>query len=141
MIRETETQATFKMLNFQSAFEQYREGFWRTHETDNGEKSYPWPVVMEDIPGFGPAERLKFLQVLKVKQDMAQHVSFRGMEKNKLTGKSQGMGEYHLDEWVWNSRLEEYVLHGVPPSRYFYAFIMGKECLALPTYNMFGGNG
>lgn len=141
MIRETEVQAQFKMLNFQSAFEPHREGFWRTHETNNGEKSYPWPVVMEDIPEFGPAERLKFLQELKVKQDMAQHVRFRGLECNVLTRKTATMGEYHLDEWVWNNNLEDYVLMGVPPSRYFYAFIMGKECLALPTYNMFGDNG
>lgn len=125
------------------------EGYWRNRETliehtgpgrhtatfiDKQNAELPWPYIWT-IPAFPKQE---FINRLADVEDLAEKKLYRGFSICRITGVNRGNAEYEYKGWKWPAGLIEYVRLGVPPSRAFYAFIMGvkqADCEWLPTYN------
>uniref|UniRef100_A0AB39CDW7 Uncharacterized protein n=1 Tax=Pseudomonas phage HRDY3 TaxID=3236930 RepID=A0AB39CDW7_9VIRU len=143
-------QRQFQHSNGDSYFPPMIEGYWRQHDvipTYTGEKcnmknyiaranaECPWPVVW-NIPEFDKQEFIN--RLADIEDEKAAETRYRGMSICRLTGADRGCNEYEYRGWKWPGGFIEYVRLGVPPSRAFYAFIMGvseEDCKYLPTYN------
>lgn len=135
--------------NGDSKFPEKVEGYWRNRELqiehvgpgrhtatfiDKQVAELPWPYIWQ-IPQF---DKQEFINRLTDVEDLAEKVLYRGFSICRITGVNRGNAEYEYKGWKWPAGLIEYVRLGVPPSRAFYAFIMGvkpSDCEWLPTYN------
>lgn len=137
----------FQHANNDSKFPEKVEGYWR-HSKDPEEQptsmrrayveevaGFPWPVIWE-IPEFDKQEFIN--RLADVEDELATMSRYRGISMCRINKVSRGCAEYAYGGWRWPEGLIEYIRLGVPPSRAFYAFIMGIEeenCKYLPTYN------
>lgn len=119
----------FATINGNSVRRAKVEGYWRP-SFNKGLSSLPFPVIMT-VKGYNKTAFVNRLQVL---QRQAKKTIARGDAPNRWTGGSSGAAEYALDGWRWPGGLSYYLSAGVPPSRAFYKFVMGKDLLSLPTY-------
>jgi hypothetical protein len=135
--------------NGDSKFPRKVEGYWRSRETliehvgpgrhtanfmDKQNADLPWPYIWQ----IWQFPKQAFINRLADIEDLAEKHLYRGISMCRITGVSRGNAEYEYKGWKWPAGFIEYVRLGVPPSRAFYAFIMGEtqaECLWLPTYN------
>lgn len=135
--------------NGDSKFPYHVEGYWRRRELmvehtgpgrhtatflDRQDAELPWPYIFQ-IPQY---DKQEFINKLADIEDVAEQERYRGFSICRITGENRGNCEYKYKGWKWPGGLIEYIRLGVPPSRAFYAFIMGcsqSECEWLPTYN------
>ena len=136
----------FHELNDNSKFPDKVEGYWRQmavippkdnlpganvrHFINMDGAEFPWPVRLTPT-GF---DQDAFLIKLMALESTLNPLRYRGISMNRLTGESNGCAEYEHDEWKWPEGFKEYIKNGVPPSRAFYSFVMGKDLDTLPTY-------
>lgn len=101
-----------------------REGFWRTHETENV-SGLPWPVAgepWEDVSRV--AGQSAFLDKLAVTERHAGSAGYRGHSNCRLCGIANGSRTFILDDWQWPSGYRHYVeVHNVRPSPEFERFV------------------
>lgn len=128
--------------NSDSRFPENVEGYWRMSVEPNNRPpgsyaaevaTYPWPYIWE-IPEY---DKQAFINRLADVEDLADKKLYRGFSICRITGVNRGNAEYTYKGWAWPNGYIEYVRLGVPPSRAFYAFIMGvpeSDCMWLPTY-------
>lgn len=119
----------FEAINGRAKRRAKVEGYWRP-SFNKAMASLPFPVIMP-VKGYN---KTAFVNRLKALQKQAKKTVARGDAPNRWTGGSSGAAEYALDGWRWPGGLSYYLSAGVPPSRAFYKFVMGKDLPALPTY-------
>jgi len=110
-----------KGVNFQTF------GFWRPTPSKG---ATPFPVAMK-VPGYSKTD---FVKRLKAKEARASKWPERGFSPNRWDGTKNGIQTYYSAsaKLLWPEGTMTYLKAGVPPSRAFYKFVMGKELAALP---------
>lgn len=124
----------FDMLNVGCSFPESTEGYWRQSAARPPAEQFeklPWPVAVE-IRRFDPVDFVQRLKELEAHSGTEKKV-YRGCTTHRWTGDSLGNSEYWRGPFRWPNSYSVYLTEGVPPSKYFYRFVMLEHEEAFPN--------
>lgn len=118
----------FNELNTGCAFPENTEGYWRqkaVRPSDETFEKLPWPVAVE-VLYYDPVEFVQRLKELE-EHSATEKKAYRGCTTHRWTGDNLGNSEYTRGPFRWPASYSVYLEAGVPPSKYFYRFVMREH--------------